>query len=348
MALPIAASPGSAQDPVVQKSYIDNVFIPKVAEKAVSPITKSYSEAVDELAMYTLALQSNAAMYPPREVSRRIVLKAPNFQKITLSISQTLRGGEGTQVLLETGSVHTEGKWVNFTNGTQLPSQDVVPLGTLIGCIESNSLTARSKATLWVRGNYSLILPAPVRHEAHAQALKEMGLIAGSDVGLELERSGTRVEGIAVMVSFLGQLNTAQAQGTLSPFTDVPDWAKYTVGFAYSSGYTAGTSATSFSPRTTLSANMFTTYLLIALGYQTGVDFQWDHSLSYAASIGLITQVDEQRITDSFARDEVFFLAYRALQTNIKGTGTTLLSRLISQGVVDADVARIAMAKVPS
>ena len=58
-----------------------------------------------------------------------------------------------------------------------------------------------------------------------------------------------------------------------TPFTDVADWAKPYVGYAYANGLTAGVSQTRFGSESSVTAAQFLTFVLRALGYESGKDF---------------------------------------------------------------------------
>ena len=96
-------------------------------------------------------------------------------------------------------------------------------------------------------------------HAANAEAynaadvLYDLGLFSGTGTkadgspNFDLDRTPTRHEAVTMLVSLLGKKEGALAGEWETPFTDVVDWAKPFVGYAYENGLTSGTSATTYS-----------------------------------------------------------------------------------------------------
>ena len=78
-----------------------------------------------------------------------------------------------------------------------------------------------------------------------AQALYEMGLFQGvgknenGTPNFDLDRTPTRNEAVTMLVRLLGKEQEAKNGTWETPFTDVADWAKPYVGYAYTNGLTA-------------------------------------------------------------------------------------------------------------
>ena len=130
---------------------------------------------------------------------------------------------------------------------------------------------------------------------ACADRLFSLGLFRGTGTGAdgrptyELDRSGTRAEAVTLLVRFLGKEAEALAGSWEIPFTDVADWAKPYVGYAYANGLTNGISATEFGSTGTCSAQMYLTFLLRALGYtdaHTGSTV-WNEAIALAKQVGI-------------------------------------------------------------
>ena len=105
----------------------------------------------------------------------------------------------------------------------------------------------------------SLSLPAlAAESEAQeaAQTLYELGLFQGTGTdaagkpAFDLERAPSRAEAVTMLVRLLGKEREALAGDWNTPFTDVADWAKPYVGYAYANGLTAGVSQTRFGGKT--------------------------------------------------------------------------------------------------
>ena len=115
---------------------------------------------------------------------------------------------------------------------------------------------------------------------AAADELYALGLFNGTGTdangnpNFDLDRAPTRYEAVTMLVRLLGKDGEAKAGTWKTPFTDVVDWAKPYVGFAYANGLTAGTSATTFGGGAAVSASQYLTFVLRALGYDNSVDFK--------------------------------------------------------------------------
>lgn len=164
-----------------------------------------------------------------------------------------------------------------------------------------------------------------------ADKLYTLGLIQGSDLGFETERTTTRTEALTMIVRLSGG-EADTLSGTWShPFNDVPSWANSYIGYAYEVGLTTGKSSTSFGGFDTVTSNDFLTFLLRLLGYSdSNGDFTWSDATAFAARLGISNTGYEQ-----FTRGDAFDCIYRALMTPCKGTGDTLMTTLIAGGTVD-------------
>lgn len=117
-----------------------------------------------------------------------------------------------------------------------------------------------------------------------ASALHELGLFAGvgtnadGTINYDLDRAPTRNEAVTMLVRILGKEEEAKNGTWETPFTDVAEWAKPYVGYAYANKLTGGTSAATFGGSDIVSATQYLTFALRALGYKSGVDFQWDRA----------------------------------------------------------------------
>lgn len=162
-----------------------------------------------------------------------------------------------------------------------------------------------------------------------AQSLYELGLFNGTGTDangnpiFDLDRAPTRHEAVTMLVRLLGKGEEAESGTWNTPFTDVADWAKPYVGYAYTNGLTAGTSATTYSGNSTVTASEYLTFVLRALGYSSGTDFQWDKAWELSDSLG-ITDGQYDADTTVFTRGDVAIISYRALNTTLKGTSIVL------------------------
>ncbi len=162
-----------------------------------------------------------------------------------------------------------------------------------------------------------------------ANALYELGLFQGTGTNadgtpnFDLDRVPTRNEAVTMLVRLLGKEEEAKSGTWNIPFTDVADWAKPYVGYAYANGLTTGTGATTFGGSTAISASQYITFVLRALGYESGTDFQWDKAWELSDSIGLTnSQYKSDRIP--FLRGDVAIISNNALSVKLNGFAVTL------------------------
>ena len=170
-----------------------------------------------------------------------------------------------------------------------------------------------------------------------ANSLNALGLFNGTGTNADgkpiydLDRAPTRHEAVTMLVRLLGK-DTEAKNGTWEiPFTDVADWAKPYVGYAYANGLTSGTSATTFGGDATVTATQYLTFVLRALGYDSSVDFQWDKAWELSDEIGLT----DGRYPNgkAFLRGNVTVVSRSALDVKQKGSGTTLADKLMDEKV---------------
>ena len=177
-----------------------------------------------------------------------------------------------------------------------------------------------------------------------AGELNKLGLFRGTGTlsdgspKYELNRAGTRVEAIVMLIRLLGKESEAQSGNWKHPFTDVPAWADAYVGYAYEAGLTKGISATEFGTGN-VTAQQYLTFLLRALGYM-GAD-TYDKAFSLAQGCGIYEDAELLRATpdlcfDPFWRADMALLSRRALNSN-GNLGRQLAGLLIEQGVFTSE-----------
>lgn len=130
-----------------------------------------------------------------------------------------------------------------------------------------------------------------------------------------------------MLVRLLGKEAEAKAGTWNIPFSDVADWARPYVGYAYTNGLTDGTSAATYGGTDAVTASQYLTFVLRALGYEAGTDFQWDRAWELSDRIGL-TSGQYHAGTAHFVRGDIAIISNSALKMVRKGTNTTLLSTL--------------------
>ena len=171
-----------------------------------------------------------------------------------------------------------------------------------------------------------------------AKCLYELGLFSGTGVNdddspiFSLDRVPTRNEAITMLVALLGKTNVAMQGTWQTPFTDVAPWAKPFVGYAYANGLTAGTSQTTYGGDEPVTATQYLTFVLKALGYQTGIDFQWDQAWKLSDQIG-ITDGEYQNGGRPFLREDIALISRAALEATDKTNGETLVHKMLWDNV---------------
>jgi hypothetical protein len=170
-----------------------------------------------------------------------------------------------------------------------------------------------------------------------ANALHEIGLFNGTGTDedgnpiYDLDRTPTRQEAVVMLVRLLGKEKEAARAGR-APFSDVADWAVPYVGYAYYHGLTTGTGEGIFGATEPISAAQYLTFVLRALGYESGTDFQWDKAWELTDALGI---TDGQYDADSaFTRGDVAIISKYALGTNTKDNDSTLMDDLVLSGIV--------------
>ena len=177
-------------------------------------------------------------------------------------------------------------------------------------------------------------LSTGVDYTSEADVLKSYGLFNGTNNGYELEKVPTRVEAAAMFVKLLGKEDEAKLKQYKHPFTDVPAWANYAVGYMYENKFTTGMSANQFGSKQPMKAKDYTVFVLKALGYND-VDFTYATTLDFAEKIGLYdSKAINELTTVQFKRDEMVHVSFLAINAKMKETTVTLYDKLKSAGAI--------------
>lgn len=165
-----------------------------------------------------------------------------------------------------------------------------------------------------------------------AQELYELGLFSGTGSNpdgtpnFDLDRAPTRQEAITMLVRLLGKEEDAKAGTWDIPFTDVDNWAKPYVGYAYVNGLTTGTGESTFGSNDAVTASQYLTFVLRALGYESGTDFQWDKAEKKAEEVISGYWYNETEV--NFTRGDIAKISQKALKSYKKGTANLLCENL--------------------
>ena len=183
--------------------------------------------------------------------------------------------------------------------------------------------------------------------DAAAEDLSKIGMFRGTANGFELDRAPTRSEAAIMLVRLYGAEDTAKADyeaGKIQhPFTDVSDFTAPYVAWLYTNGIANGTSAATFGSAKACTIQNYAAFLLRALGYKDGTDFQYADVLTFAQSKGFYEPV---MFSGTFLRDDLAALTYQALAADMKDGKTYLLDSLIQSGAIDEKAASGIQAKI--
>jgi len=176
---------------------------------------------------------------------------------------------------------------------------------------------------------FPVVVSAVTDYTPQAEALRELGLFLGTNSGFELDRAATRTEAAVMTVRLLGKETEAQKENFPHPFTDVPAWANFYIGYLYHYKITLGISETQFGSSRTATSAQYATFVLRSLGYDDSAgDFAWDKSLEKMVSLGIITSAQAQTFASKPLRGHIAAISHLSLFANLKDTGTTLLEKL--------------------
>ena len=332
-----AADAGSAGDPLIALNWLKNTFMPNTVSKAEERINAQTQKTYDQVAA------ANGGSVELR-VKRGDVLR--------------LETGAGVTLLAGTASGAASGAIVDVTSGQELSGSALTADHRYLAAENTTAAVSVTSDTAVVRlsGPYTNSPSGETDYNALADALKAMGLFRGSDVGYgsgyELENSPTRIQGLIMFLRLLGEENAALAYTGTVQFSDVLPWAKPYVAYAYDKGYTKGVGVdaqgvVSFGTQNSMAAIDYMTFLLRALGYSEGADFTWLTSVADGQTLGVLTSGEGVQLTNQpFLRAQVAYLSYFSLSAAAKGSGETLLSKLISSGAVAQADATAAMGLV--
>jgi len=169
----------------------------------------------------------------------------------------------------------------------------------------------------------------------YGEALKELGILKGTEKGLELDKELTRAEGAVMYSRLLGleeeiELFASENPDYTTDFTDVPDWVKPTINYLHSKGYANGISTTEYGSGNFMKETEYATLVLRALGYKDGEDFEWNTANVRAEELGLFSEDAVEpsvMLGGEFNRRKMAYISYNAL-FSVDADGIELIERL--------------------
>ena len=169
-----------------------------------------------------------------------------------------------------------------------------------------------------------------------AQTLYELGLFRGTGTNPDgtpifaLEQAPTRNQAVIMLVRLLGKEQEALNGNWDLPFTDVPtgSTAYPYIGYAYANGLTNGYTATTYCGTNPIRANQYITFVLRALGYVSGEDFEVGTAWELSDKLGITNGQYNAANAASFIRADVADISASALPAPLKGGEQTLADKL--------------------
>lgn len=169
----------------------------------------------------------------------------------------------------------------------------------------------------------------------YGEALKELGILKGTEKGLELNKGLTRAEGAVMYSRLLGleeeiELFASENPDYTTDFTDVPDWVKPTINYLHSKGYVNGISTTEYGSGNFMKETEYATLVLRALGYKDGEDFEWNTANVRAEELGLFAKDSVEpsvMLGGEFNRRKMAYISYNVL-FSVDADGIELIERL--------------------
>lgn len=175
-------------------------------------------------------------------------------------------------------------------------------------------------------------IPVLSEDSPETEALLKLGILRGTDKGLELERNVTRAEAVLLIWRVSGAVFTDIGYEEPS-FEDIQGhWAKDAIEKFYHAGYIHGTSMTTFEPDRSITGNEFIKILLSVLGYKTvTIENAYDLGVECGA---LIDNFTKSVVYNNFelTRSDAARICYAALLAKT-AEGKMLYESLIEKGI---------------
>lgn len=261
------------------------------------------------------------------------------------------RGSVLTSLAGEISIVSSDGTVLDVTEGAEIPADTEILLmdHRYLTAEETQALfsVTSDTAVIHLSGLYRIAASLETDYNALADALHEMGLFMGSNTpygsSYDLEDAPTRIQGLIIFLRLLGEEEAALSYTDTSvTFVDVSSWARPYVAYAYEKKYTGGQKVgengeITFGQNDIMTPRDFLTFLLRAMKYQEGTDFNWKTAVTDAEALGLLTSGEVELLNEKpFLRAQVVYLSYFMLSAKTAG-GEPLMNQLASTGKITTD-----------
>jgi hypothetical protein len=173
----------------------------------------------------------------------------------------------------------------------------------------------------------------------------EAQMLKGSGSGYGLDQTANRLQGIVVLIRIMGKETAAQNMANQPcQFTDVPEWARGYVNYAYAANISKGVSETKFGVNNKIDAAQYNTLMLRVLGYNdNNGDFSWEESIEKARQLSILSQTTAHEYIQSafvYTKGDLLDTSFCYLEAKFKDQDETLLEQLISEGVITEELAK--------
>lgn len=183
-----------------------------------------------------------------------------------------------------------------------------------------------------------------------AKACKELGILIGKDISTGvtseyLAETPTRIQALIIFLRIQGLDDEALTYDWDKNFDDAKNY-EWIVGRNYL-GYAKenpelgwiGSTDGKFYPTNTIDAKAFYKVMLESLGYNQDTDFEYNETLEFAQSVGLLSNAKTMEKLKSFTIDHVAKAIYSTLNTKPKDETKNLITLMIQKGIIDEDEA---------
>lgn len=190
-----------------------------------------------------------------------------------------------------------------------------------------------------------------------ARACKDLGILIGKDAASGvtseyLAETPTRIQALIIFLRIQGLEDEALTYDWDENFDDAKNY-EWIVGRNYL-GYAKenpdlgwiGSTDGKFYPTNTIDSKAFYKVMLESLGYNQGIDFEYNETLEFAQSVGLLSNAKTMGSLKSFTIDHVAKAIYTTLNTSPKDETKNLITLMTERGIIDEDKAAKAGFKI--